>query len=89
MRNRASQAGLLFAIGLVVVVVPALSATYPRDQLISDARQLAQVIEDTHPDPFVYCGGRIAYYRVFQEVVESIPEAGATLDEFVHTSCGR
>jgi len=84
MRNRASQAGLLFAIGLVVVVVPALSATYPRDQLISDARQLAQVIEDTHPDPFVYCGGRIAYYRVFQEVVESIPEAGATLDEFVH-----
>jgi len=65
-------------------VPSAVAQSFTQDQLIEDARQLVQIIEDTHPDPFVYCGGRIAFYRALQDVIESIPEAGATLDEFVH-----
>ena len=83
MRNRASQAGLLLAIGLVVIVVPALSATYPRDQLIEDVRQLAAIIETSHPDPFLRCGGRIAFYRIVDATLNAIPKEGMTKEDFV------
>ena len=84
MRNEALRAGALLTVCLIALAHAAPATTYSRDQLIEDVRELVRVIEQTHPDPFVRCGGRIAYYRVFQEVIASIPEAGATLDEFVH-----
>ncbi len=61
----------------------AVAQRYTQDQLIDDARQLVQIIEDTHPDPFVHCGGRIAFYRAFQDVLEAIPEDGMPRDDFV------
>ena len=45
------------------------AGAYTRDQLIEDARELARVIEETHPDPFVHCGGRISFYRALQDVL--------------------
>ena len=87
-RTERHIAGRIAWITVAVVAalwVPSAAAQrFTQDQLIEDARKLAQIIEDTHPDPFVYCGGRIEFHRALQDVVESIPEAGATLDEFVH-----
>ena len=51
-------------------VAPAPSATpstkpgyFSRDALIEDARQLAHVIESTHPDPYIHGSGKIAFHR--------------------------
>ena len=55
---------------------------FSRDALIADARQLADIIESTHPDPYIN-GGRVAFHRRLQHVLHSIPEAGMRREEFV------
>jgi len=62
------------------------SATRPgaftRQQLIEDARELAGILEATHPDPYSAGGGRIAFHRRLHEVLNAIPDEGMTKDEF-------
>jgi hypothetical protein len=55
----------------------------PRAQLIEDARQLMDTIEQTHPDPYVAGGGRIAFHRRFHGVLSSIPAGGLSTGEFL------
>lgn len=54
-----------------------------RELLIDDVRQLAQIIESTHPDPYTHGGGRIAFHRRLHELLYAIPEEGLTKDDFV------
>jgi hypothetical protein len=54
-----------------------------RDLLIEDVRQLAGILESTHPDPYRHGGGRIVFHRRLHEVLRSIPPDGMTRDEFV------
>jgi hypothetical protein len=54
-----------------------------RNLLIEDVRQLADILESTHPDPYSNGGGRIAFHRRLHEVLRSIPQDGMTRDEFV------
>jgi hypothetical protein len=54
-----------------------------RDQLIEDARQLAHILESTHPDPYIRGGGKIAFHRRLHHLLTAIPEEGMTRDEFV------
>jgi len=56
---------------------------FSRDELIEDARQLAQLLESAHPDPYIRGGGRIAFHRRLQRLLNAIPEGGMTRDEFV------
>ena len=56
---------------------------FSQQQLIEDARQLAEIIENTHPDPYIRGGGRIAFYRRLQRLLEAIPAEGMTRDEFI------
>ena len=58
-------------------------AIFSQQQLVEDARQLAQIIEHTHPDPYQRGGGRIAFHRRLQQLLEAIPEGGMTRDEFI------
>jgi hypothetical protein len=53
-----------------------------RQQLIEDARELARIIEDTHPDPYTGGGGRIAFHRRLHTVLNAIPDEGMTKEEF-------
>jgi hypothetical protein len=53
-----------------------------RGQLVADARQLADILESSHPDPYINGGGRIAFHRRLHQVLNSIPEEGMTRDEF-------
>jgi hypothetical protein len=54
-----------------------------RNLLFEDVRQLADILESTHPDPYSHGGGRIAFHRRLHEVLRSIPRDGMTRDEFV------
>ncbi len=56
---------------------------YSREQLIEDARQLATILENTHPDPYIRGGGRIAFHRRLQQLLNAIPAEGMTKEEFV------
>jgi len=55
---------------------------FSREQLIADTRQLADILESAHPDPYINGGGRIAFHRRLQRVLNAIPEEGMTRDEF-------
>jgi hypothetical protein len=54
-----------------------------RKLLIEDVRQLADILESAHPDPYRHGGGRIAFHRRLHEVLRSIPQDGMTRDEFI------
>ncbi|PWB69109.1 MAG: hypothetical protein C3F15_15630 [Holophagae bacterium] len=55
---------------------------FPREQLIEDTRELAAIIEDTHPDPYSGGGGRIGFHRRLHQALNAIPDDGMTKDEF-------
>jgi hypothetical protein len=57
---------------------------FSRGQLMADARQLAAIIEDTHPDPYEHLGGRIAFHRHLQHMLHDIPHDGMTGEEFMN-----
>jgi len=56
---------------------------FSRDQLIEDARQLAEAIESAHPDPYINGGGKIAFHRRLQRLLNAIPAEGMTREEFI------
>ncbi len=53
-----------------------------RDQAIEDARQMVQVIEACHPDPYMAIGGKIQFHFAFQKMLRNIPDAGMEVDDF-------
>jgi hypothetical protein len=56
---------------------------FSQEELIEDARQLVEIIESNHPDPYIRGGGKIAFHRRLQRLLEAIPAEGMTRDEFV------
>jgi hypothetical protein len=48
---------------------------FSREPLIEDARQLAAILEATHPDPYTNGGGRSAFHR---RLLNGIPPEGMT-----------
>ncbi|UCC81191.1 MAG: hypothetical protein JSW64_07500 [Candidatus Zixiibacteriota bacterium] len=63
-------------------IFQAAEKRFTRGELIADARQLADIIEDTHPDPYEHIGGKIAFHRSFQHILHAIPEDGMTGNQF-------
>lgn len=59
------------------------SGAFTRQQLLEDARELARIIEDTHPDPYTAGGGRIAFHRRLHQALNAIPDEGMTKIEFL------
>ncbi len=98
-RSRRMLAAVLFAAALACACTPpapkpsasssqtAAPATRPgaftRQQLLEDARELARIIEDTHPDPYSGGGGRMAFHRRLHQALNAIPDEGMTRDEFL------
>jgi len=84
MKTRSLLVVAIVAIALATALASAVAALgYTRDELIEDVRQLAAIIEEAHPDPFLRCGGRIAFHRMVQDVLEAIPEDGMSKDGFL------
>jgi len=53
-----------------------------RDSLVADVRQLSDMIESIHPDPYSNVSGKVAFHRRFQSVLEAIPAQGMTQADF-------
>jgi hypothetical protein len=53
-----------------------------RDSLVSDVRQLADMIESVHPDPYANVGGRVAFHRRLQSLLDAIPAQGMSRPDF-------
>ncbi|MBN2415676.1 hypothetical protein JXO52_07530 [bacterium] len=54
----------------------------PRDSLIADVRELVNLIERVHPDPYILGGGKVAFHRRLHHTLRSIPDSGMTLQDF-------
>ena len=53
-----------------------------KEEIIADLRQMVDIIEATHTDPYYFGGGKLAFHRRFQELLTSIPEQGMTINNF-------
>ncbi len=53
-----------------------------REELIQDVREISEILESSHPDPYINGGGKIAYHRRLQKLIRSVPETGLTRDDF-------
>ncbi|MCW4052576.1 MAG: S41 family peptidase, partial [Candidatus Bathyarchaeota archaeon] len=53
-----------------------------RDELIQDIRELTNLLENAHPDPYSKGGGKIAYHRRLQKLIKDIPFDGMEKQEF-------
>ncbi len=53
-----------------------------KNKLIEDVKELLEIIETSHPDPYINGGGKIAFHRRFQDVLKAIPKKGLTIDQF-------
>lgn len=42
-----------------------------REKLIADVRQLSDILEKAHPDPYLRGGGKIAFHRRLQKTVRT------------------
>jgi len=55
---------------------------FTQQELTHDARELASILEQSHPDPYISGGGKIAFQRRFQTLLEDIPADGITGERF-------
>ena len=62
---------------------PTRPGYYSQQALIADARQLAAIIEDTHPDPYIRGGGKVAFHIRLDKLLHAIPEEGLDRDGFI------
>jgi hypothetical protein len=76
-------------VALMIVWKPSVSAiqrvlnlNISRNFLVADARQMASILEATHPDPYMQSGGKIAFHRKLQDLIRTIPREGMTQTEF-------
>lgn len=53
-----------------------------RDALVQDVRELSNLLENAHPDPYVNGGGKIAYHSRLQKLIREIPSDGMSKQEF-------
>jgi len=49
---------------------------------MQDARQLASILEQSHPDPYIGAGGKVAFQRRLQNLIADIPTTGMTSEQF-------
>jgi hypothetical protein len=53
-----------------------------REALVQDIRELSDVLESAHPDPYINGGGKVAYHRSLQTLIRSMPDDGLTRSAF-------
>lgn len=75
---------LILALFLVSLFLQAQekASRIKKELLMEDLRQLTEILEKGHPDPYLRGGGKIAFHRRFQEALLTIPEEGMTVKEF-------
>ena len=77
----AAPSGNLPASPLRAAYNPAQGAL-TRTEVIEDSRQLLNYLEQIHPDPYRYSGGKVAFHRRFQDALQAIPAEGMSREDF-------
>jgi hypothetical protein len=54
-----------------------------RAGVLADIRQLASIIENTHPDPYSAGGGRIAFHRRLYQTLHAVPDDGMRATDMI------
>jgi len=72
---------------LISSVQSILNQKISRSFLVDDVRQLASILESTHPDPYSHGRGKIAFHRRMQNLIRTIPDEGLTKTEFYRHIC--
>ena len=85
---------ICLAVAIIIVWKPvvglfqvATNRKISRQFLVDDVRQMASILESTHPDPYYHGGGKIAFHRRMQNLIRTIPEEGLTKAEFYRHLC--
>jgi len=80
---------LILAAMLVVSALPCPAHEPPagenilsRESLREDLQQLLCILDQSHPDPYLHAGGRIAFHRHYNKIWEDIPPTGWTQEYF-------
>lgn len=75
---------IYFVIALSLVIGSGLKSEniIEKALLLEDARKLIEILEASHPDPYLKMGGKIAFHQRFHKIMESIPAKGMTKKEF-------
>ena len=77
----AAPSGNLPAFPLGAAYNPA-QGVLTRTQVIEDSRQLLNYLEQIHPDPYRYSGGKVAFHRRFQDTLQATPAEGMSREDF-------
>lgn len=78
---------ILLSLIFTATVFAGFAQKIPKQSLEKDIKQVAKMLDETHPDPFSAYGNRIEYYREVAKLIESLPEEGMdTLSFFHHLS---
>ncbi|MFC1543472.1 S41 family peptidase [Candidatus Neomarinimicrobiota bacterium] len=77
-----SKTAITFCLMLLFIIQEGTAQEIGRDELIEDVRQLADILETAHPDPYINGGGKVAFHRRLQVILGSIPGSGMTSSEF-------
>ncbi|MHC4756139.1 MAG: hypothetical protein ACYTBP_13465 [Planctomycetota bacterium] len=85
---------ICLAVAIIIVWKPVVSLfqvtthqKISRQFLVDDVRQMASILEITHPDPYFHGGGKITFHRRMQNLIQTIPEDGLTKTEFYRHMC--
>jgi len=81
------QSVILYLFFTVLLITPVCSVAQIHNlighaELLEDTRQFASLLEKVHPQPYLHGGGKIAFHRLFQNILLSIPDNGMTREDF-------
>jgi len=68
---------------VVLININTINAQHlSKKELIEDTRQMVNIIEECHPDPYSKFGGKIDFHLAFQQTLMAIPEQGMDVEDF-------
>jgi len=57
-----------------------MSIELTKVEMLEDLRVTVATIEQVHPDPFLHCGGRVAFFTAVHEIARSLPPLMSVAD---------
>lgn len=67
--NLRANVGTAILVAVLFASPEAAAQVFTHEHLLEDARQVSQLIESAHPDPYIQGGGKIAYHLRLQELL--------------------
>jgi len=72
----------LYLFGFLIAGSVSAEQLFSQEELIEDAKQMLNLLEDVHPQPYLKSGGKIAFHGLFQSILNAIPADGMSREDF-------